>query len=234
MCVSPFNQPHPLSLSSMLRVVPIQPTVSFLWLNGDNTHKHGLQRKGLAEWGSHTYMSERMVCNLPFVIHGFMSFIILTHCLFNMWCMWRPFNQPYPSSVWMKDTHTHNMGTDRRIQLADWGLHTCMPERRVFTLPFAIYMLEPPFTSHTPCLFYPCCVWRTFNSRTPPCLNDGLTHTHTKHGWQKGTGGWFAHVYDKKRVCTFPFVIDIFSIPFTGHTPCLSHPCCVWYPFNQP
>ena len=109
--------------------------------------------------------------------------------------------QPAIPLVCLNEGHTHNMGTDRRVQLADWGLHTCMPERRVCTLPFAIYMLEPPFTNHTPCLFHPCCVWRTFKSWTPPCLNDGLTHTHTKHGWQKGTGGWmrFAHVYDKEK-----------------------------------
>ena len=197
----PFNQPYPSS--GWMGTTHINMDYREKgWLNGGRTHT--CQK----EW----YVTS--LCH-PWVYDIRQPY---PFSLQSMLCLCCPFNQQNLLSCWMKDTHT-TWVTDRRVQLANWGQHACMAKRRVCTLPFVIHMFEPPFTSHTPCLFHPCCVWRPFNQPYPSPLVEWGSHTYKAWMRETGTAGWMG--------------LHMSMAEKWVHTPSLCHPCCVWNPFNQ-
>ena len=91
---------------------------------------------------------------------------------------------------WLNGAHTRvTWMAERWVQLAGWGSHTYIIERRACALPFVIHVFVSQFTSHTPCLSHPCYVWRPFNQSYPSSGWMTTTHTHTMGGRENGTAG---------------------------------------------
>ena len=143
------------------------------------------------------------------------------------------------SASWTSDLvewrpHTHKTWvTNRRLQFADWGSHMCMSERKVYTLPFVIHMFEPPFTSHTPCLFHLCCVWHPFNQPYPPPPSGWMWVSHTRYGWERRA--WMAG-WD----CIIPWQrYGYIPLPSVTHAVCGTHstnqtpPLVEWLPHRH-
>ena len=124
--------------------------IGYGWLNGA-THTNMDGRVRMSEWRSHTCMTERRVCTLPFVTHVFVSPFIGrgTPCLSHPFCVWRPINQLYPSSCWMTATHTHNIEWQREWYnwLSRGRTHVWERERHTFPLSS---MCVPPFNQPYP------------------------------------------------------------------------------------
>ena len=117
-CVCPFTHPYPLSFSSMLHVVPIQSAVSFLWLSGDHTHKHVLQREGFRVNGGCTHIWQKEWEAKPPFCHLWVYVIHQPYPLSlpSMFCV-VPI-QPGKPLIWLNESHTHtqkNMGEKQKV-----------------------------------------------------------------------------------------------------------------------
>ena len=223
MCVSPFNHPYTLSFSSMLRVVPIQPAVSFLWLNGDHTHKHVLQREGFRVNGGCTHTWQKGWDAQPPFCHLWVYVIHQPYPLSlpSMFCV-MPI-QPAEPLIWLNEghrhTHTQNMGDKQKVAIG-WlrVAHVYGWEKGIYPSlchPYVWAPIHQPYPLSLPSML---CVAPVQPAIPPFWLNVGLTHKIWMRG--KSMDGWMGLHNSMTEIWV--------------HTPSLCHPCCVWNPFNQP